>query len=59
MKNKTINMLAGTCVIVICLAPINASQFEIAEENNIKIENIKESCNFTFVPAGAIGIKTK
>lgn len=59
MKNKTIKILAGTCVIVICLAPINASQFEFAQENNTKIENIKESCNFTFVPAGAIGIKTK
>lgn len=59
MKNKTIKILSGTCAIVICLAPINASQFELAEENNIKIENIKESCNFTFVPAGTIGIKTK
>ncbi|MDY5098753.1 MULTISPECIES: hypothetical protein [Clostridia] len=58
MKTKTIKILSGACVAVICLAPINASQFELTEENNIKIENIKESCDFTFTHFnGTIGIK--
>lgn len=58
MKTKTIKILSGACVVVICLAPINASQFELTEENNIKIENIKESCNFTFTHFDrSIGIK--
>lgn len=60
MKNKTIKILAGACVIVICLAPgpQEASEFNLVEDNNIKIENINESCNFTFVPfSGSIGIK--
>lgn len=58
MKTKTIKILSGACVIAVCIAPINASQFKLAEGNNIKIENIEESCNFTFIPFnGSIGIK--
>lgn len=59
MKNKTIKILAGTCVIVICLSPgpQEASEFNLVEDN-IKIENINESCNFYFIPFnGSIGIK--
>lgn len=59
MKNKTIKILAGACVIIICLGagPQEASEFSLVEDN-IKTENINESCNFYFVPFnGSIGIK--
>lgn len=60
MKNKTIKLLAGACVIVICLAPMDAreaSEFNIID-NNIEVEDARESCDFTFVPFnGVIGIK--
>ena len=48
MKNKTIKILVGSCVIAICFTPINASKFEFVEENETKIETIKEGCYFTF-----------
>lgn len=60
MKNKTVKILAGTCVIIICLGagPQEASEFRLVDDNNIKTENINESCNFYFVPySGSIGIK--
>ena len=59
MKTKTVKILSGVCVVVICLAPVLASEFNYVseKESNIKIENIKEGSSFYFVPAGAIGIK--
>lgn len=58
MKNKTIKILVGSCVIAICLAPINASQFNFVEENDTKIESLKEGCYFTFTTLNkTIGMK--
>lgn len=61
MKENTIKTLSAACVMMVCFTPTvqEASEFHFIEDNNIKTEDVKESCSFYFVPCGSIGIKNK
>lgn len=61
MKENTIKMLSAACIMIVCFTPTvqEASEFNFVEDNNIKTEDVKESCSFCFVPGGSIGIKVK
>lgn len=63
VKNNTIKVLSGACVVIICLSPINdleyASDFNFVEDN-INTEDVIEGSSFFFINNNqSIGIKNK
>lgn len=59
MKNYSIKILSAICILMsVGPMPKEACEFNFVEDQNFKIESIKESCTFYYVPGNkTIGIK--